>query len=100
MHGDPHPGNVFVRRDPAHKGQYQVVVLDHGLYVEEPEVFRLQYCRLWKAMLLMRTGDLAEICSSWGIRDAELFASIQLLKPFSKENSIVHVRKTTKAVSF
>lgn len=29
IHADPHPGNLLVRR---HRGQTQIVILDHGLY--------------------------------------------------------------------
>ena len=31
VHGDPHPGNVFVR--PSPKGDAEIVLLDHGLYM-------------------------------------------------------------------
>lgn len=34
VHGDPHAGNIYVRRHPQHSKQPQIVVLDHGLYHE------------------------------------------------------------------
>lgn len=37
MIGDPHPGNVLVRKHPHKKNQFQVVLIDHGLYIEESE---------------------------------------------------------------
>ena len=35
VHGDPHPGNVFVRSSP--KGDAEIVLLDHGLYMHVEE---------------------------------------------------------------
>jgi aarF domain-containing kinase len=35
--GDPHPGNVLVRMNPHKKNQVQVVLIDHGLYIQESE---------------------------------------------------------------
>lgn len=35
--GDPHPGNVLVRKHPHKKNQNQVVLIDHGLYIQESE---------------------------------------------------------------
>ena len=35
--GDPHPGNVLVRRHPKHHRDIQVVIIDHGLYIQESE---------------------------------------------------------------
>ena len=96
VHGDPHPGNVLVRASPS-TGRHEVVVLDHGLYVEESEKFRLENCKLWKSMVLMDTDALRDICRSWGVRDHELFASMQLMKPFKASEGVVHVRRTTRA---
>jgi len=42
VHADPHQGNMLVRKRP--NGKHQLVILDHGLYVEETEAFRQQYC--------------------------------------------------------
>ena len=39
VHADPHPGNLFVRKNPNGKGDIQLVILDHGLYQRvEPHV--------------------------------------------------------------
>lgn len=35
--GDPHPGNVLVRKHPQKKKQVEVVLIDHGLYIQESE---------------------------------------------------------------
>ncbi|XP_049626352.1 aarF domain-containing protein kinase 1 [Suncus etruscus] len=50
VHCDPHPGNVLVRKCPD-TGKAEVVLLDHGLYQVLTEEFRLNYCRLWQALI-------------------------------------------------
>ena len=63
VHGDMHPGNVFVRSMeavhplvrllPWWRGpRPQVVLIDHGLYFELPTDMRLLYNQLWCAFVL------------------------------------------------
>jgi aarF domain-containing kinase len=49
VHSDPHPGNLFVRKDA--KGELELVLLDHGIYVELSETTRLAYTKLWRGIL-------------------------------------------------
>ncbi|KAL1924982.1 uncharacterized protein VTP21DRAFT_4636 [Calcarisporiella thermophila] len=83
VHADPHPGNVFVRPHPHRPSRPQIVVLDHGLYIHESEEFRRQYCQLWKALFMMDTKKVNDICQKWGIRESEMFASFTLQRPYS-----------------
>ena len=47
VHGDPHSGNVYLRRPAAASGiPEQLVLLDHGLYHHPPAQLRLAVCRL------------------------------------------------------
>jgi predicted unusual protein kinase regulating ubiquinone biosynthesis (AarF/ABC1/UbiB family) len=53
-------GNILVRKNPSHTGSFfdrnpkhELILLDHGLYIEESPEFRVQYCELWKAMFLL-----------------------------------------------
>ncbi|XP_068608214.1 aarF domain-containing protein kinase 1 [Brachionichthys hirsutus] len=57
VHCDPHPGNVLVRKCPQSK-KSEIVLLDHGLYQELQPDFRLDYCRLWKALI---AGDMSGV---------------------------------------
>ncbi|KAF7729934.1 hypothetical protein EC973_003347 [Apophysomyces ossiformis] len=88
VHGDPHPGNVLVRAHPVKKGKVQVVIIDHGLYIQESEKFRLEYCKLWEAMFMLDVGTMNSICREWGIHDTNIFASITLQKPFSPSKAV------------
>lgn len=49
VHSDPHPGNLFARKNA--EGKLELVLLDHGIYVELSEVTRLAYTKLWRGIL-------------------------------------------------
>ncbi|PKK75131.1 ABC1-domain-containing protein [Rhizophagus irregularis] len=96
VHADPHPGNVFVRPHPnKSKKYYQIVLIDHGLYVEESVVFRHQYSLFWKSLFLMDTETINEICQEWGINDPEMFASATLMKPYNPKTAL-HIATNQK----
>ncbi|KAI9487292.1 MAG: ABC1 family-domain-containing protein [Benjaminiella poitrasii] len=88
VHGDPHPGNVLVRKNPNNKKQVQVVLIDHGLYIQEAEKFRLEYCQLWEALFMLDVPKMSKICKEWGIYDATMFATITLQRPFSGKKAV------------
>ncbi|KAJ2004578.1 hypothetical protein GGI04_002561 [Coemansia thaxteri] len=62
LHCDPHPGNLFVRprdrRQTTHGHNFDLVLLDHGLYRRLSPRFRYEYAEMWHA--LMR-GDTPKI---------------------------------------
>jgi aarF domain-containing kinase len=97
LHGDPHVGNLLVRPHPDHPSRPQVVVLDHGLYLAQAERFRIQYCLMWKSIVLMDRDRLNLVCKAWGITDPDLFASLQLMKPFRPDKHAVHLSTSTRA---
>ncbi|XP_044230899.1 aarF domain-containing protein kinase 1 isoform X3 [Thunnus albacares] len=70
VHCDPHPGNVLVRKCPQSK-KTEIVLLDHGLYqVLQPD-FRLDYCRLWQALI---EGDMSGVeCYSRRLGAGDLY---------------------------
>ena len=49
VHGDPHPGNLFVRK--KQDGRLELVLLDHGIYTDLSEECRLAYTKLWRGIL-------------------------------------------------
>jgi len=85
VHSDPHPGNLLVRYNKSTKVQ-ELVLLDHGLYVEFPETLRHQYCALWKSLFELNDKELKKVATSWGIGSdqSDMFASFSLLKPYHK----------------
>ncbi|KAJ1328349.1 hypothetical protein BSLG_010081 [Batrachochytrium salamandrivorans] len=62
VHCDPHPGNVFIRacddRRPWYRRIYlgkprnfEIILLDHGLYRSLSKQFRLDYAHFWTALI-------------------------------------------------
>lgn len=81
VHCDPHPGNIFIRRLPS--GKPELVLIDHGLYVEMKPEFRHQYSLFWKSLMTFDNKTVGEIVQSWGIKNADIFASATLMRPYS-----------------
>ncbi|KAJ1970235.1 hypothetical protein IWQ62_000062 [Dispira parvispora] len=85
VHCDPHPGNLLLRPHPQDPRTYQVVLIDHGLYIRESETFRTDYCQLWKSIYLMDRDTIGRICHRWGVGDSDMMASFTLLRPFTQQ---------------
>lgn len=83
MSGDPHPGNLLVREHPTRPGKPQLVLLDHGLYIQESEEFRKQNALFWKSLFTQDINTMKEIARQWGIYDVDFFASMALQQPFN-----------------
>ena len=81
VHCDPHPGNIFIRRLPS--GKPELVLIDHGLYVHMKPEFRHQYCLFWKSLMTFDNKTVGEIVTSWGINNADIFASATLMRPYT-----------------
>lgn len=64
VHCDPHAGNLMVRA--KENGQYELFLLDHGLYRELDDDFRQSYCKLWKGLVLRNERDVAEASEELG----------------------------------
>ncbi|KAK5106430.1 hypothetical protein LTS08_000549 [Lithohypha guttulata] len=87
VHCDPHPGNIFIRRKPD--GHSELVLIDHGLYVNMSPDFRHQYSLFWKSLMTFDNATMKEVVKEWGIENAEVFASATLMKPYTGGNSKV-----------
>ncbi|KAI9050440.1 hypothetical protein LZ554_005604 [Drepanopeziza brunnea f. sp. 'monogermtubi'] len=81
VHCDPHPGNIFIRRQP--NGSPELVLIDHGLYVSMSPKLRRQYCQFWKAIMTFDNDTISEITSAWGVKAPDLFASATLMRPYT-----------------
>eukprot|EP01059_Diplonema_ambulator_P037470 TRINITY_DN9931_c0_g1_i1.p1 TRINITY_DN9931_c0_g1~~TRINITY_DN9931_c0_g1_i1.p1 ORF type:complete len:517 (+),score=70.85 TRINITY_DN9931_c0_g1_i1:46-1596(+) len=79
VHCDPHPGNLLVRKV---NGKPQLVLLDHGLYVDLNDEIRTDYARFWSSMILADSKTLKEVCDKWGVTDSDFFASVTQMRPY------------------
>lgn len=81
VHCDPHPGNVIIRPHPAAPRRPQLVLLDHGLYVQLSEEFRRDWCKVWEGLLAGEWGTVDGVTRKWGVAMPDLFASAVLMRP-------------------
>lgn len=53
LHCDPHGGNIAIRHNPTRREPYNfdIVLYDHGLYRIIPEKLRVDYAKLWLAVI-------------------------------------------------
>ncbi|KAG1057227.1 hypothetical protein G6F43_000922 [Rhizopus delemar] len=54
VHCDPHPGNILIRpakKTKAHPYNFDVVLLDHGIYRALPDQLRTDYAHLWTSLI-------------------------------------------------
>ncbi|KAL8109263.1 uncharacterized protein LOC141671800 [Apium graveolens] len=65
LHGDPHPGNILVSPEGQHG--FSLVLLDHGVYKELDEDFRVRYCQLWKALILLDSNKILQLGEQYGV---------------------------------
>ncbi|ETN45688.1 uncharacterized protein HMPREF1541_09521 [Cyphellophora europaea CBS 101466] len=84
VHCDPHPGNIFIRRLP--NGHSELVLIDHGLYIEMSPSFRHQYSLFWKSMMTFDNATMQKVVRNWGINDSDLFASATLMRPYEGDH--------------
>lgn len=84
VHCDPHPGNIFIRRKP--NGHSELVLIDHGLYVQMTPTFRHQYSLFWKSMMTFDNATMKQVVRNWGVNDSDLFASATLMRPYEGDH--------------
>ncbi|KAL9048065.1 MAG: hypothetical protein Q9206_006269 [Seirophora lacunosa] len=73
--------NIFIRRLPS--GKPELVLIDHGLYVQMQPEFRHQYSLFWKSLMTFDNKTIGEIVRSWGINNPDVFASATLMRPYT-----------------
>lgn len=59
-----------------------IVLLDHGLYKHLDDEFRLQYARLWRAILLADVGGIETAARNLGVEAYPLLAAILTHRPW------------------
>lgn len=61
FHADPHGGNLLIRPRPKQSRSsenFEIVLLDHGLYFEIDEELRSNYARFWLSLLSRSTPSV------------------------------------------
>jgi aarF domain-containing kinase len=80
VHCDPHPGNILIRprsRRSLFDRNYDLVLLDHGLYRELPRQLQVDYAHLWRAIIYRHEDGIREYALRIGGLDTyRLFACI------------------------
>lgn len=80
VHCDPHPGNLMIRPTPAGSASprnFEIILLDHGLYRELTPEFRLDYAHLWTAIISSDEKEIKYRALKLGGTDAyQLFSCI------------------------
>lgn len=83
VHCDPHPANVLIRANRY--GKPEVVLVDHGLYKEIDDSFRLRYASLWKSLMLADLKGIETSCKSLGVEEMySLLAAILTSRPYDE----------------
>jgi aarF domain-containing kinase len=98
VHCDPHPGNILVRRDPQNSNNIQLVILDHGLYLEIDSEFRADYAYLWKGIVERDEKTIREYAKKLGIDNYELFTIMLTARSFDM-NDVGMQTEMSKEVS-
>lgn len=98
IHADPHPGNVLIQQ----KGNdIKIVLLDHGLYSKLDESFRVDYCKLWMALLKPDKDKVKELCTKMGVGDLfGLFACIITARSYKSVTEGISNSRPTEAEVF
>ncbi|XP_056409262.1 aarF domain-containing protein kinase 1 isoform X3 [Hyla sarda] len=86
VHCDPHPGNVLVRQIEGSRGP-EIILLDHGLYQELTDNFRLNYCHLWEALIAADMDGVRRYSQRLGVGDLyPLFACMLTARSWNSVN--------------
>ena len=62
FHADPHPGNLLIRAAPSSSKSpynFEIVLLDHGLYFDLDRDLRINYSHLWLSLASPATPQVA-----------------------------------------
>jgi len=88
VHCDPHEGNILVRPHATKRGKPTIVLLDHGLYRDLGSDFRLEYCKLWRGLVMGDELAIKKTCDKLNCGPAyTLLAAMLTMRPW---DDIVH----------
>jgi aarF domain-containing kinase len=77
VHADPHPGNLFIRKEIVNGRKLtRLILLDHGLYRELDKEFVYNYALLWRGVFMQHPDHIKRACHYFNVTKPELFTSI------------------------
>ncbi|KAI9248853.1 ABC1 family-domain-containing protein [Phascolomyces articulosus] len=78
VHCDPHPGNIMIRaNENSDTGRnFDIVLLDHGVYRTLSKELRVNYAHLWTSLIEGDEDGIERYCALVGGCDHRLFASM------------------------
>jgi aarF domain-containing kinase len=79
LHADGHGGNILCRPGAPGTGDFELFLIDHGLYRSLSEATRKAYCLLWRGLVLRRGDDVDRACKELGAPGLQEVFSIFLL---------------------
>lgn len=85
VHADPHAANMLVRAVPSTSkhGPWQLVLLDHGLYRQLDDSFRLEYAALWRSLIFADVEGITRSATAMNAGGAvPLFAGMLTQRPW------------------
>ncbi|EFC43929.1 predicted protein, partial [Naegleria gruberi] len=88
MHADAHQSNVMVKQNPNNPSEPQIVILDHGLYKDLDDHFRINYAKFWVSIVLNDKKGMDDYCKSIGIKDYRLYTSMIMLQGLDQNGDL------------
>ncbi|EGR31784.1 hypothetical protein IMG5_102230 [Ichthyophthirius multifiliis] len=79
IHADPHPGNIFVRKNPDNPLDFQIVLLDHGFYIESSKQIQKDFSLLWYSLVTFDYKSMKQVANNLGIGKHYMYLPIIFL---------------------
>ncbi|KAK9838428.1 hypothetical protein WJX84_000652 [Apatococcus fuscideae] len=89
VHCDPHAANMFVRKRKGRRGRgrdnFELILLDHGLYRQIGPDFRREYAQLWRGLILGEVEAIRKHSQAMNAGDMyPLFAAMLTSRPWDQ----------------
>jgi len=80
VHCDPHPGNLLVRKN--NNNEFELVILDHGMYRRLNRTFRRNFCELFSALVLRDRETVRESSKAMSVNSSIGMDALSLILTF------------------
>jgi aarF domain-containing kinase len=84
---------MLVRRNPdSWNNALELVILDHGLYQQIDDEFRVEYARLWISIVERDEDAVRDIAKSLGVQSYDILASMLTARAWREEKAGMSTR--------